>query len=396
MKIVLQKRLISLFILSVFSLVVSAQSSSSIIQDSTISKKQIRQKKRQDKLDQGKVIITPFAAPGYTPELGALLAAGGLFTFKTVKLDSLIQRSSMPISVSYSTNGALVGSAILSSFWLQDKIRIYGDFWIKDMPDNYWGVGYDQNYSTQESADSTAYHRFWWWINPRIMYQFRDHFFVGLNIDYNYTKGSKASPGVAQDEYYQAYNDQPLNSGLGIIISYDSRDIPVDAWEGMLIDFRTTLYSHLLGGDNKYQVYQLDYRQYQKILRKGSTLAWQTKLRITTGDVPYGEMSQVGTPFDLRGYRWGRYRDESMFIFLAEYRYVFMKRNGKLSKHGLVGWVAGGNVFKLPAIENINNKWLPNGGIGYRLEVQPRMSLRLDFGIGRETTGFYFNFLQAF
>lgn len=377
-------------------MVVSAQSSSSIIQDSTISKRQIRQKKRQDKLDQGKVIITPFAAPGYTPELGGLLAAGGLFTFKTVKLDSLIQRSSMPISVSYSTNGALVGSAILSSFWLQDKIRIYGDFWIKDMPDNYWGVGYNQNYNKQESADSTAYHRFWWWINPRIMYQFRDDFFVGLNIDYNYTKGSKASPGVAKDEYYVAYNDQPLNSGLGIILSYDSRDIPVDAWEGMLIDFRTTLYSQILGGDNKYQVYLLDYRQYEKIFREGSTLAWQLKLRITTGDVPYGEMSQLGTPFDLRGYRWGRYRDESMFLFLTEYRYVFKKRNGKLSKHGVVGWIGGGNVFSLPAIENVNNKWLPNGGIGYRLEVQPRMTLRLDFGIGRETTGFYFNFNQAF
>lgn len=396
MKIVLLKRLTSLFILSLLSLVVLSQSTSSLDQDSSLSKKQIRQKKRQDKLDQGKVIITPFAAPGYTPELGGLLAAGGLFTFKTKKSDSLIQRSSMPISVSYSTNGALVGSAILSSFWFQDKIRIYGDFWIKDMPDNYWGVGYDQNYNTQESADSTAYHRFWWWVNPRIMYQFRENFFVGLNIDYNYTKGSKASAGVAEDEYYQKYNDQPLNSGLGIILSYDSRDIPVDAWEGMLIDFRTTLYSQILGGDNKYQVYQLDYRQYEKVFREGSTLAWQLKLRITKGDVPYGEMSQLGTPFDLRGYIWGRYRDESMFLFLAEYRYVFKKRNGKLSKHGLVGWVGGGNIFSLPTIENVNNKWLPNGGIGYRLEIQPRMTLRLDFGIGRETTGFYFNFNQAF
>ncbi len=40
--------------------------------------------------------------------------------------------------------------------------------------------------------------------------------------------------------------------------------------------------------------------------------------------------------------------------------------------------------------------WLPNGVLGYRLEVQPRMNLRIDFGFGRETMGFYFNFNEAF
>jgi hypothetical protein len=39
---------------------------------------------------------------------------------------------------------------------------------------------------------------------------------------------------------------------------------------------------------------------------------------------------------------------------------------------------------------------LPNVGVGYRLEVQPRMNLRIDFGWGFETFGFYFNFNEAF
>ena len=50
----------------------------------------------------------------------------------------------------------------------------------------------------------------------------------------------------------------------------------------------------------------------------GKTLAWQFRTRIGKGDVPWGELSQPGTPFDLRGYRWGRYRDKSMLYMVLE------------------------------------------------------------------------------
>jgi hypothetical protein len=46
-------------------------------------------------------------------------------------------------------------------------------------------------------------------------------------------------------------------------------------------------------------------------------------------------------------------------------------------------------------ITKIDN-FLPNFGLGYRLEVQPRMNVRLDFGFGRDNFGFYFNFTEAF
>lgn len=366
------------------------------ITDKALTKKEKRTLKKADRLAKGKFMITPFGAPAYTPELGGLLALGGLATFKTNRSDSLIQRSSLPFSLGYSTTGAVVANAILSSFWFEDKIRIYGDFWFKDMPDHYWGVGYQSNLNTVKSDSTTYYHRKWWWINPRILFQVKEHYFIGLNIDYNYTQGSNASEGVADDATYQKYKDKPLNSGLGIILQYDSRDMPVDAWRGVLLDLRGTYYSEAFGGDNNYQIFQLDYRQYQQVFRKGTTLAWQLKARIANGDIPYGEMSQLGSPFDLRGYTWGRYRDESMFFFLAEYRHVFMKNTTELSKHGAVAWIGSGTIFDMETLENNDNSWLPNMGIGYRLEIQPRMTLRLDFGIGKESSGFYFNFNQAF
>lgn len=389
----------TLVIILIFCLIgsVFSQTQDTIdIPDSLLTKKEKRAQKKAGKLAQGKFMMTPFGAPAYTPELGGLIAVGGLATFKTNPTDSLIQRSSLPFSIGYSTTGAVVANAILSSFWFKDKLRVYGDFWLKDMPDHYWGVGYQSNLNTVKSDSTTYYHRKWWWINPRILFQVRKHYFVGLNIDYNYTQGSNPSQGVTEDETYQKYQDKPLNSGLGIILQYDSRDIPVDAWKGVLLDFRGSFYSESFGGDNNYQVFQLDYRQYQQVFRKGTTLAWQLKARVSNGDVPYGEMSQLGSPFDLRGYTWGRFRDESMFFFLAEYRHVFIKNPVELSKHAVITWIGSGTVFNINTLEDNDNHWLPNFGIGYRIEVQPRMTLRLDFGIGRESSGFYFNFNQAF
>jgi hypothetical protein len=104
-------------------------------------------------------------------------------------------------------------------------------------------------------------------------------------------------------------------------------------------------------------------------------------------------MSQPGTPFDLRGYRWGQYRDQSMVYFLAEYRHMFLKANGEVGNHGFVLWTGAGSIGK--TAKDFYG-WLPNFGIGYRLQVQPRMNLRIDFGFGTNSTGFYFNFNEAY
>ena len=364
--------------------------------DIRVGKKIARKAKKQKKLDEGKFIITPVVAPGYTPELGGLIAAGGLASFKTDKTDTVIQRSSLPFTIGYTSTGAVIGQAILTSYWFEDRLRIFGDFWYKNMPDHYWGVGYENGVNVAKSDTTTAYNRQWWWINPRFLYQFKPNYFIGLNIDYNSTEGSSESNGVGSDSTYQLYNKTPMNGGFGLIARYDSRDIPVDARKGIYIDLRGTFYSDVIGSQNNYQVYQLDYRQFQTMNKEGHVLAWQTKTRISNGEVPYGEMSQLGTPFDLRGYQWGRFRDNNMFYFLTEYRNTFYKKDGKMSKHAAVVWMGSGTIFNEQQIRNNDLSWLPNFGIGYRLEVQPRMNLRLDYGIGRESTGIYFNFNQAF
>lgn len=370
-------------------------------QETKADKKAEKQARKDKKVEDGKSMIFPVAAPGFTPELGGLLAVGGLWSFKPGKTKyAEMQRSSMPFTVAYTTTGAVVANALLTSFWLDDKLRINGDFWFKNMPDNYWGIGYESATSVPKSDSTTAFNREWFWINPRFLFQPKEHFFVGLNLDVNSTSGTKAVNPVRFDENYRKFNNRPLNTGLGLILRYDSRDIPVNAYKGWMLDLRYTLYSEAFGGDNQYTLLFADYRRYDQLGKEGQLLATNFKLRVADGEVPYGEMSQLGTPFDLRGYTWGQYRDYSMFYFISEYRHKIYKQGSEdPSKHQVVAWVGSGIIFDHTQVfddPNENNQWLPNFGVGYRIEVQPRMDIRLDMGIGRETTGFYFNFNQAF
>ncbi len=358
----------------------------------TLTKRELRKLKRAEKVREGKFLITPLVGPAYTPELGFTIAGGILTSWRTDKTDSTLQRSSAPINVGWGSNGAVFVSSKLTTFWNHDKIRANADVWFKNMNDNYFGVGYDTNEHTSKSDTTTQYKRQWFQVKPQVLWQFKKKYCIGGILDLNYTKGKNPCEQVANDPYYVKYNDQPFNSGLGIIIQIDSRDIAVNAWKGWFVDVDATFYGHYLGGQNNYQVYNIDVRHYIKIVKPGHTLALQLRSRFAVNDVPYGEMSELGTPFDLRGYLWGQYRDKSMLFGIAEYRHTFYKKDGKPSKHGVVGWIAGGSIAPDVAFKN----WLPNGGIGYRLEVQPRMNLRLDFGLGKNTRGFYFNFNEAF
>ena len=96
----------------------------------------------------------------------------------------------------------------------------------------------------------------------------------------------------------------------------------------------------------------------------------------------------------------GQYRDKSSHVVMAEYRQMintdkstWLKR--MLNHVGFVAWTGCGFMGPTPGkIEGV----LPNYGVGLRIEVQPRMNVRLDLGKNtvNNQTLFYFNMTEAF
>ena len=83
-------------------------------------------------------------------------------------------------------------------------------------------------------------------------------------------------------------------------------------------------------------------------------------------------------------------------LVVGEYRHMFYKSSGTMSKHGFVGWLGTGSVFDGDTGTLFTSRWLPNIGVGYRFEVEERMNIRFDYGFGDNTQGFYLNFNEAF
>jgi hypothetical protein len=268
------------------------------------------------------------------------------------------------------------------------------------MPDHYYGVGYAAGRYTEKGEETTAYDRFWWKINPKACIRIYDHLFAGLNLDFNQTVAKNVSSGMSSDPFYQKYGPDNYNGGAGPVLMYDSRDMTINAYDGLYLCGAATLYGTYLGSDNTYQIFDFDYRQYQTLGRPGRRIAWQLRSRIGVGDVPWAEMSQLGTPWDLRGYRWGQYRHDSMLFGIVEYRHNFKRGRdtpnapGKQeSRHGAAVWVGVGSIgADLAHLEHA----LPNVGVGYRFEIQPRMNLRADLGFGLESIGFYIEINEAY
>ena len=155
---------------------------------------------------------------------------------------------------------------------------------------------------------------------------------------------------------------------------------------------------NILEDDNFYRL-EIDYRQY-KTVGKRKVIAWTAQSKNVFGDVPLTQYILTGTPFDLRGYYMGQYRDKSSHVVMAEYRQMintdkstWLKR--MLNHVGFVAWTGCGFMGPTPGkIEGV----LPNYGVGLRIEVQPRMNVRLDLGKNtvNNQTLFYFNMTEAF
>ncbi|MNC41210.1 hypothetical protein D3C75_899660 [compost metagenome] len=143
-----------------------------------------------------------------------------------------------------------------------------------------------------------------------------------------------------------------------------------------------------MGGDSRFNTLEGQYNAYYSLSEK-SVLALDVYSRLTTGDVPWDRLSELGDDKRMRGYYQGRYRDRNTFSGQVEYR---RKLNWR---HGYVLW-AGAGTLSRKSRDLGQGPWLPTVGAGYRFEFKPRMNVRLDFGVGRESSGFYFQVGEAF
>ncbi|MGI2259575.1 BamA/TamA family outer membrane protein [Shewanella sp. GXUN23E] len=323
------------------------------------------------------VLPGPFVNP--LQGFGIGVAAIGLYSPEGRKPDT--QVSTLGIKSYVSTSGSY-GLGVENRTYLgDDSLRLELDAWVSQSPRDYWGTG---TQAAQTEANRTAVDASVLELSPRIALRVLPNTYatVGWELQ-SYRRMSAEGPALSAADL-----EDTAISGMSLGLAYDSRDFAPNAWEGMLLSAKYDDYLTALGSDREFRRLTLNYRQYQR-LAPSLVLAWELYAQGIEGDVPWFALSEVGRDGRMRGYYQGQYRDRYQFNGQVELRQQLTGR------HGLVYWLGAGTLAD-ERQQLFDGEWLPTLGVGYRMAFKPRVNIRLDLGIGKDSSGFYFQINEAF
>ena len=401
------KKYILFFIALSVTLTTVAKEESLAKTDSTTTTILTKKELHRQRVAQRNFHYNILGGPSYTPDFGFLIGGSALMTFRMNPQDTTMRRSVIPMALAFMFEGGGLNLMVKPQlFFKDDKFRIFGVLNYKNTRENFYGIGYNTN-KNYERSDSTSQYRYsGFQVNPWFLFRMgKSDIFFGPQIDISYDKLSDPAKHLPQQaDYAAAGGDENgyknFSSGIGFLLSYDTRDIPANPYSGTYVDLRGIMYQKWLGSDQNFYRLELDYRQYKSVGQR-KVLAWTLQTKNSFGrHIPLTKYALSGTPFDLRGYYMGQYRDKSSHVALVEYRQMFNTDRStwlkRITSHlGYVAW--GGVGFMGPTPGKIEGV-LPNAGLGLRIEVQPRMNVRFDYGrnfVNKQNL-FYFNMTEAF
>jgi hypothetical protein len=171
-------------------------------------------------------------------------------------------------------------------------------------------------------------------------------------------------------------------------MEYDTRDFEPNPMRGQFLDVEWIANRDSLGSDEDYDNLVANYRVYQQ-WSDTTIIAMEVYSQSIFGDAPWFDYAQLGDDQRMRGYYQGQYRDKHQLSTQVEIRHTIAGR------HGVVGWLGAGNIA--PTYHELfENSWLPTVGVGYRFAFKARINVRVDLGVGKDSTGFYFQINEAF
>lgn len=180
--------------------------------------------------------------------------------------------------------------------------------------------------------------------------------------------------------------------GAGLIVRHDRRNSNITPTKHHYAEIALMAYPGALGTDYAYAALLADARKYIGFGTDGtSVLALQGVVRLTEGDPAFTELSTMGGESISRGYYMGRYRAQNSAQVQLEFRQHLVGR------FGFTAFAAGGDVWnQFGTISAERVKFSAGAGLRLNVNRQETTHLRADFGIGKNTTGFYLSFGEAF
>ncbi|MEM9990403.1 MAG: BamA/TamA family outer membrane protein [Bacteroidota bacterium] len=323
----------------------------------------------------------------YLPETRLGFGAAGITTFRFKGESESSRPSQVRLIAAYTLNKQILFYLPYELYWQEENWLARGEVGYYRYFYDFYGIGNDQPTDYKEQFEV----RF-----PRVRFNLQrlvaPNLYTGVRYWFdNYNVTSVEEGGQLASDAITGGGNGGIVSGLGWLSAYDSRDNIFYPTKGFFIETLAFFNKKALGSDFNFNRYTLDAVSYIGLPWKDHVIATNLYTGFITGDAPFNELMLVGGWRRARGYYEGRYRDNSMALVQAEYRFPLPWRFGAVV-FGSLGQVAD-NYAELPSAPM---RWNVGGGIRFMLNEEDRVNIRLDVGVGKETLGYYLTIGEAF
>jgi hypothetical protein len=328
--------------------------------------------------------ILGFPVVYYTPETRWALGATSITTIKD-KSDSTNHRpSSIQFGFAY-TQLKQILFYLPYQLWLKNNsINIQGELGYYIYNYYFYGVGNNFPEGYREIYDITF---------PRIrvafLRQIKQNQFIGIKLGYdNFLISNLVNGGSLSSDSING-NRGGMIAPIGIIFKIDNRDNLFYASRGVFLETYFEITRNGLLSNYSYSKFSIDISTYKKVT-KSAIIAANGFLQHSSGNVPFFQLPGLGGSKKMRGFYEFSYRDKNAWVIQAEWRQQIYKAFGGAFFLG-VGEVKSKeiNIF-----QNVRGSY--GAGIRAMLDKKQKINLRLDVGVGRGKTNYYFTILEAF
>lgn len=334
-----------------------------------------------DRTFEKKIDFTFAGGPSYSKNtsFGIGVLAAGLYRID--RTDSVTQPSNISIFGNVSVSGFYALGVTGNTIWDRNGQRVNFEAIFSSAPRSLWGVGYQAGRHNPESTYVEKNYR----VNATYLHRVLPHTYLGALIDFQHTRGLK----FTEEAYLYGQKHRYTATGLGAVAEYDTRDFIPNPYEGLYVSFQEVFFPKGLGTCGK-SLWRTTFTadSYHR-LWKGGVLATDLYAEFNSAGTPWPMLARMGGSYRMRGYYEGRYTDNDLITLQVELRQRIWRRIG------CTVWAGAGNVFG----ELSRFDWsqtLPNYGVGLRWELKKRVNVRIDYGFGKNTSGFLLNINEAF
>ena len=330
----------------------------------------------------------------YTPETQFAGGAGGILIFYTKKsrlfreVENMekLKPSKIGFGGYYSTNKQYKITIDPKFYFYHNKIFFelptsYGFFVNK-----YWGIG-DETMERDSSrySQQTFTTQFNIQIPPLLFMADR----TGLILAYEDIEIVDKMGNELLENDSLPGADGARQFGIGTDLVWDTRDNIFFPNSGLYQYFKLMFYPGI--SDYVYTSLELDAKGFWSF-KPDHVIAVNVYVQSMLGEIPFYNLPSVGGPKRLRGYFYGRYRDNFYGMMQAEYRQYFWKRLG------FVVFAGAGNVSHNILEYNFSNlKYSYGAGLRFMFNKKEKVNLRMDIGFGNDNNrGIYFGIQEAF